>query len=375
MKNSLILIADNQAGNLETLLREKHYKTAVLTRGEELLDSMAHMQPDLVLLNAYLPEMDGFETCRRIKEQKHWHHIPVILLIDDNDTDDVIKGLKLGASDCIARPFRSGELLLRINARIAVKKSEDQLRRKNRELKEQNATKDIFFSILSHDLRSPFQGLIGLTELLHDDIDKMKKSDIQEFTKMIHDSAGNLLNLVENLLEWSFLDRNKKSFDPEDVNLKKLIDKNIQRFTSASGKKKISLINQVKDPVDVRIDPNMIDTVIRNLLSNAIKYTREGGNVRVDVEKRSSETCLRITDNGIGMNKKVLDHLFLIEKMKSMPGTNNEKGTGLGLLICKELVEKNGGKIEIQSAPDEGTAVTIRLPEQSVPHHEKASVN
>jgi len=375
MDKNLILIVDDVPKNLQLMgkiLRDRGYEIAMATNGKEALETLKDIHPDLILLDIMMPEMDGYETCKIIKANKDFQDIPIIFLTGRSDTDDVVKGLKLGAIDYVSKPFNTSELLLRVSTYLELKKSRDLLRQKNKELEELNASKDKFFSIISHDLKSPFQGLIGLTELLYEDIESMKKEDILEFTKMINESSRNLLSLLENLLEWSVLERNKQQFQPEKTDLKAIIEKNIQLFEANCSKKNVSLQNQVDKEIKAWADRNMIDTVVRNLVSNAIKYTPEGGTISMDAVELDGEVQVTVTDTGVGMDERTRDRLFRLDEMRSHPGTNNEKGTGLGLLICKELVEKNNGDISVESEPGQGSSFTFRLPiRKSAPTYEK----
>lgn len=365
MNNGLVLIVDDVTKNLQlmgTILRNKGYDIALATSGMDALETLKDTQPDLILLDIMMPEMDGFEVCNKLKQNERFRDIPVIFLTGKSATDDIVKGLKAGAADYVTKPFNTAELLLRVKTQIALKKSKDQLLEKNRELQQLNAAKDKFFSIISHDLKSPFQGLIGLTELLHEDINSMGKDDIHEFAKMIHESARNLLNLLENLLEWAVLEQNKQHCEPEKTDLANVIEKSIKLFHANITAKNITLNNTVEKPLLAWVDKNMIDTVIRNLLSNAIKYTPEDGQIELTADRNETGIILSISDSGIGMNEKTRKQLFRIGETTSQPGTNNEKGTGLGLLICEELVHKNNGFIDVKSAPGKGSTFTITLP-------------
>ncbi len=369
MQKSLIFTVDDMPKNLqlmEIILQNKGYDVAQASNGREALEKLKNMKPDLILLDIMMPEMDGFETCETIKSDEKLADIPVIFLTGKSDPQDVVNGLKLGAVDYIAKPFNTTELLLRVETQVELKKSRDQLKEKNQELQQLNTSKDKFFSIISHDLKSPFQGLIGLTELLQEDIEEMSKEEILKFSSMIHESSRNLLNLLENLLEWSVLERDKHTFQGQQTDLHQLIDKNTQLFEANAGKKDIILENNVNKPVNAWCDRNMIDTVIRNLISNALKYTPVGGKITLEANSDDTHATIRIIDTGVGMDQDTQKSLFQMENMKSQPGTKNEKGTGLGLLICKELIEKNSGDISVESTPGEGSVFSIHLPLNAV---------
>lgn len=347
---------------MNILLRREGYETSLAGNGQEALKILDKASPDTILMDIMMPEMDGYEACQAIKADEQLCDIPVLFLTGKSDKEDVVKGLEMGASDYIVKPFNSTEFLLRVKTQVELKKSRDELREKNKELQQLNANKDKFFSIISHDLKSPFQGLLGLTELLKEDIETMSGEDIRQFVTMIHDSAHNLLNLLENLLEWSILESNKKNFKPGSNDLSIIIDKNIQLHSANISRKNITLENRISESVTGWFDYHMIQTVVQNLLSNAIKYTPEGGQITLTGGKEQSQIYLKVSDSGIGMDQETIQSLFQIDKVSSRAGTGNEKGTGLGLIICKELVEKNEGDIKVESVPEKGSVFTVTLP-------------
>lgn len=230
-----------------------------------------------------------------------------------------------------------------------------------KQLKELNDNKDKFFSIISHDLRSPFNSLLGLTNLLAEDIDELRNEDIKGITADINKASKNLLNLLDNLLEWSRLKTGRIEFEPNDENLYEIIFNVIYLLRGNALTKEISIINNVNKDIIINADINMLSSVFQNLISNAIKFTGKGGEITVSAEEKDTEIEISVQDNGVGMSDDDIGKLFRIDVNHSTLGTAKEKGTGLGLILCKELIEKNGGKIWAESKPGDGSTFRFTL--------------
>jgi len=239
---------------------------------------------------------------------------------------------------------------------------EEEIRRKNNELIKSNAEKDKFFSIIAHDLKSPFNGLLGLSEMLADDIEQFSKDDIQKVAKSMKSSATYLFKLLENLLEWSRMQRGVMKNNPVNCSLYQAFDQNINLNNTLITNKKIKINNSISSDIQVFADPHMINSVIRNLISNAIKFSKEAGLVEIDAKPITEKLIhIYVKDYGIGMSADDTDRLFKIDQITSSNGTDGETGTGLGLILCKEYIGRNGGKIWIESESGKGTTVNFTL--------------
>lgn len=245
---------------------------------------------------------------------------------------------------------------------IERKQAEEQLRRNEALLKEMISTKDKFFSIISHDLRGSFASILGLTGLMSDESFDISADDLREFTQSIHKTAQSTFDLLQNLLEWSRLQKGAIACVPELIHLKKFVGNCDNATVELARKKKVELKVSIPGEIRVYADPYMLKTVLRNLVSNAIKFTPGGGTIEVSATS-SDEGVVRISikDNGIGMSMGILENLFRIDKNVSRPGTDNEPSTGLGLILCKEFVERNGGQIWAESEPGEGSTFFIQF--------------
>jgi PAS domain S-box-containing protein len=225
-----------------------------------------------------------------------------------------------------------------------------------------NANKDKFFSIISHDLKGPFTGLLGITEMLVEDYDDFSDEEIKELIVGLHKSAKNGYELLEGLLEWSRLQRGAIEFKPTEINLSKVSDMILELSRPNAVRKNLTLESKIKINEIAYADENMVSTVIRNLIANAIKFTESGGRIEINSEKMDDFVKVCITDDGIGISEEDIKKLFRIEIHHTTVGTNKEKGTGVGLILCKELIEKNHGKIWVESEFGKGSMFCFTLP-------------
>ncbi|MDO6435946.1 HAMP domain-containing sensor histidine kinase [Cyclobacterium sp. 1_MG-2023] len=233
---------------------------------------------------------------------------------------------------------------------------------RTKELKHNIKTKDKFFSILAHDLRSPFSGLLVLLDLLLKNPKSFSEEEKTNMLEEIFKSSEQLFKLLENLLSWSRSQTNEITLNPEKVSIHDLIEVNFSLQLQNANNKEIKLINEIDKSLNVFADRNTIDTVFRNLISNAIKFTNPGGKVKIKSSPNRKMVKVYVQDNGIGIPQENLEKLFKIEEKISTKGTNNEEGTGIGLALCKEFIELNGGKIYVDSKPEVGTVFIVELP-------------
>jgi len=241
------------------------------------------------------------------------------------------------------------------------------INRQAAELEESNITKDKFFSIIAHDLRNPFQAILGFSELILMDVDDSTPKELTGNLQNIRNSAKQLLDLVENLLKWASLQTGKIQIDPEWVELPDLLDGTRQLFEHVADQKGVTI--EVSTPKEAKIyaDQNMLKTILRNLVSNALKFTENGGEVELRLTQNNGHYLIYVEDNGIGMPQKIAENLLQLDANTSRPGTANEKGSGLGLLICKEMITLHSGTISLKSKEKIGTTFIIQLPVEALP--------
>lgn len=242
------------------------------------------------------------------------------------------------------------------------KKQESIIKNQNEELIKLNASKDKFFSIIAHDLKSPFSAIIGLSDLLLDRIHANDTEGIESYAQFIHQSSKKALDLLLNLMEWSQIQTGRMRYYPEYFKIHELNEECLELLSCNAEQKNIIIQSHISPEIMVFADKVMISTVLRNLISNAIKYTRSEGTISISAEEREKEVIISIQDNGIGISPQESVELFQIDGVHSRPGTAKEKGTGLGLILCKEFLEKNNGKIWLESQENIGTTFSFSLP-------------
>lgn len=240
------------------------------------------------------------------------------------------------------------------------KKDIDRKNQIAKELRALDAQKNKFFSIISHDLRNPVNGVKQLLTFLKSD--NLPEEELKVIIKMIDESILKVSNLLEDLLKWGKLQMNKIEFKVEQFDLSLLVDESLNTLQQTAVLKNITISSKVPNATMVQADKNMVQTVVRNLLSNSIKFTMRGGTIDLYISLKPGFIKLFIKDNGIGMSEDTMSKLFRIDVAQSLTGTDNETGTGLGLILCKEFVEKNGGKIELSSILDKGTTIAVTFP-------------
>jgi PAS domain S-box-containing protein len=233
-------------------------------------------------------------------------------------------------------------------------------------LRELNAIKDKFFSIIAHDLRGPFNGLFGLLDMVREDFDEIGVEEVKENLETMNDILRNLFQLLEDLLEWGRIQRNVFDFTPVNENICLTINNVVDLYSINAKNKSINLILKAPDILYIKYDKKMISTVVRNLLTNAIKFTEPRGIIKITVIEETNQVKISIEDTGIGISQNNLHRLFNLTEYFSTKGTNNEGGTGLGLILCKEFVEKHGGKISVETELRKGSTFSFTIPKDII---------
>ena len=238
----------------------------------------------------------------------------------------------------------------------------EKLKESEQKLKESNASKDTLFSIISHDLRNPFGSVLNLAEFLIEDINEIPKEEIQVFATSIHEAAQSVYKLLNNLLEWSRIQTGKIDYSPREILLKEFAEAILKLYRTNLKNKNINVDLDIDRNVSVYADANMINTVLRNLISNAIKFSFKGNKIFIKSEVKDDKCIISVKDKGTGISRKDIENVFKISSNKSRKGTADEEGTGLGLVLTKEFVELNNGKIWLESKEGQGTTFYFSLP-------------
>lgn len=242
------------------------------------------------------------------------------------------------------------------------KRTEKQLKKTENELRELNATKDKFFSIIAHDLKSPFSGILGLSQLIHDLCEKEQYDNLTHLSELLKKAANQSYDLLNNLLEWSRTQSGRKKFEPSILNLHNVFTDTINLVMLGAREKNLKIHLNCEEDIALNADPDMLYTILRNLLSNAVKYSYNGGEINMSAIKQNDQILVSVEDEGMGIAPNLQDKLFVIGELVVTAGTNKETGTGLGLILCKEFVEIHGGEIWLESEKDNGATLKFTLP-------------
>ena len=398
-----ILIVDDNSNNLFSLheLIKDNFPVEVIeaTSGFEALRIINEQPVDLCLMDVQMPEMDGFETAKLVRSRPKTAHIPVIFITAfDPNKNLMAKGLNAGGLDYLTKPIDDVQIvhtlnmylrflgrerninseldkkvqmrtieLQNINRKLNIeieerKRAETALQESETKLREANAAKDKFFSIIAHDLRNPFNAVIGFSNVLRENIFELDIKEISEYIGYIYESATNAYTLLGNLLDWARSQTNSIQFNPGAINISDIINSTLIILSGEATKKNITMSLTIPNDCVVLADSNMVSAVFRNLVSNAIKFTRSGGFISIYSRITEGYHEFTIEDNGIGIQKKDIEKLFRIDTKVYSKGTAEESGTGLGLILCKEFIEKNAGTIRVESEPGKGSKFKFTLP-------------
>ncbi len=356
--NPRILIVDDFISNIQVLanmLKPHEYEIEFTTSGQEALEWLKQDPFDLVLLDIMMPEMDGFEVCEKLKADEKTKNIPIIFITAKTDEVSIQKGLQAGAVDYIVKPYRETEMLERVKTHLT-------LEGQRKALINNNQAKDRLFSIIGHDLKNPMSNIYGFLKLLHENYDNLNDDKRKKYINYTLESAKHNLTLLEELLEWSRTQTNTKPFKPVTFKIQDLIDEVLTTIKSSAAKKNIEIKTSINITGRAYADINMIKTVLRNLVNNAIKFTNQGGTISIQATDYKNEKILiEVQDTGVGIPEKNLNKLFLIDEHISTQGTNDEKGTGLGLILCKEFIDKHKEAIWAESKLNKGSTFSFTL--------------
>ncbi len=353
-----ILIVDDVAENIQIVastLQREGYDMSFATSGKAALESVAQDAFDLVLLDVMMPEMNGFEVCEQLRANPRTANLPVIFLTAKTDAESIVRGFAVGGVDYVTKPFNASELNARVRTHL-------RLRRTEQELRELNDSKDKFISIIAHDLRIPFSGLSGILKLLSRDPDSLSREELLEYLGLAQESADNINHLLTNLLSWSGLMQGMVSFRPYDFLLKPVFDDVTFLFRNDAAAKSIRFETGGAEGVWVFGDLEMLESVLRNLVSNAIKFSHANQVIQISASTSGAEVTVCVADQGIGIDPELQVEIFSLGSKLKETGTEGEMGTGMGLILSREQVERNGGRIWLESRPEEGTKVYFTLP-------------
>jgi len=361
-----ILIVDDVMSNvllLKVLLTNEKFAIATASNGRQALEQVEKENPDLVLLDVMMPDMSGFEVAQHLKSNPNTADIPIIFLTALNSTADIVKGFQVGANDFISKPFNKEELIIRVTHQISLVAAKRLILSKTEELQRTIAGRDKLYSVIAHDLRSPMGSIKMVLNMLILNLPSEKiGTEMYELLTMANQTTEDVFSLLDNLLKWTKSQIGKLNVVYQDVDLVEVTDSVIEIFSMVASLKKIKIREIKPEKMMVNADIDMLKTVVRNLLSNAIKFSKENSEVLVKMEEVDGMAVVSVQDYGCGISEEGQKKLLHTDTHFSTFGTNNEEGSGLGLLLCKDFVVKNGGKLWFTSKEGEGSIFSFSIP-------------
>lgn len=361
-----ILIVDDVMSNvllLKVLLTNEKFAIATASNGRQALEQVEKENPDLVLLDVMMPDMSGFEVAQHLKSNPNTADIPIIFLTALNSTADIVKGFQVGANDFISKPFNKEELIIRVTHQISLVAAKRLILSKTEELQRTIAGRDKLYPVIAHDLRSPMGSIKMVLNMLILNLPSEKiGAEMYELLTMANQTTEDVFSLLDNLLKWTKSQIGKLNVVYQDVDLVEVTDGVIEIFSMVASLKKIRIREMKPEKMMVNADIDMLKTVVRNLLSNAIKFSKENSEVLVKMEEVDGMAVVSVQDYGCGISEEGQKKLLHTDTHFSTFGTNNEEGSGLGLLLCKDFVVKNGGKLWFTSKEGEGSIFSFSIP-------------
>lgn len=373
-ENATILVVDDTEQNVRLLahvLKKEGYEILAAFSGKDALELVKKKKPEIILLDVMMPDMNGFEVCKALKKKASTRDIPVIFLSALSEIDSKVKGFKAGGVDYITKPFQREEVLARIDLHVRLTRLQNQLEEKidalqerEERLNELNRHKDDLMRVVSHDIRNPVTGIIGVAQLLKESHDSLSEDDQITMFQTIEDSGRKIQKLVNDLLQKDVAEKGIGRLNKEKVSIDELVNSVVKLHQPTALTKQISFDLDLESKIQLDLDRQKMDQVLGNLVSNALKFTPDGGVVSIRLQDNSNDHVkIKISDNGIGIPKEKLETLFSdTENEIQRAGTKGEEGSGIGLGIIKQFTELHGGEVQVDSKEGEGTTFTIVLP-------------
>lgn len=362
-----VLIVDDVISNvllLKVLLNNEKFQIVTASNGTEALAQVKNEKPDLVLLDVMMPDISGFDVAKQMKADPGMSDIPIIFLTALNSTADIVKGFQVGGNDFISKPFNKEELIIRVTHQISLVAAKRIIVAQTEELRKTIMGRDKLYSVIAHDLHSPMGSIkMVLNMLILNLPSETIGEEMYELLTMANQTTEDVFSLLDNLLKWTKSQIGKLKVVYQEFNMVEVVEGVSEIFTMVAGLKNIKIVQDMPVvPVVVRADIDMLKTVIRNLISNAIKFSNEGSEVLVSLTEEDGMAIISVKDSGCGIDEENQKKLLHTDTHFSTFGTNNEEGSGLGLLLCQDFIVKNGGKLWFTSKKGEGSTFSFSVP-------------
>ncbi len=393
IKNKTLLVIDDQKNNLKLLydlLQQQGFQVFVANSGVQALEIIQKTTADLCLLDINMPEMNGYEVCRKLKKNPRTANMPIIFLSALGDIDDKLRGFLAGGVDYVTKPFQAVEVLTRVRTHLSLahskrsleanetrlQKAHEELENKvaertrelqqaNRQLQEMANMKDSFLANVSHELRTPLNVILGNAEILRDGVYGAVAPRQAQALDCIQDSGEHLLSLINNILDVAKARAGGLELDIQRTSVKQLCQECLSQVQQQIHKKHIHLITHIDSEVEfVRVDPQRFKQILLHLIDNAIKFTPEQGEIGIECMGRAAQQqiCFKVWDTGIGIPAEMIDKLFQPFMQVDARLSRAYEGSGLGLGLVKKLVDLHGGSIHLDSELHKGSCFTLYLP-------------
>jgi signal transduction histidine kinase len=365
-----VLVAEDDfliAEEISRILKKLNYQVVgIASNGIKAVEFTKTLHPDVVLMDIKMPKVDGIEASKRIINEMS---VAIVILTAHESKDLVEKASDVGIGAYLTKPPKMEEIdraitiaMARHRELDATRKLVRQLEENEKQLSEMNATKDKFFSIIAHDLRNPVSALSVFADQLQHNLKVISSEELSQYISIINQTAKGLFDLLEELLLWTCLQTGRYEFKPVLINLSEVLDSITDLLGTNAAQKNIKFKIEIDKTQTVLADRNMLQTIIRNLVSNAIKFTPPQGIITIKGSDNENLVHISIIDTGVGIEEDILPDLFKLNSQVTTKGTSGEAGTGFGLILCREMVEKNNGKIWVDSTPGNGSKFTFSLP-------------
>jgi two-component system sensor histidine kinase/response regulator len=364
-RNSILIIDDNKhiRTQINLVLKLEGYDTFMASNGLEGVHAAKESLPNLIICDIMMPELDGYGVLNMLRTNATTADIPFLFLSAKAEKNDIRQGMNLGADDYLWKPFSTEDLIKAIEARL------DRHETTRRALSDKltpfanlSLTRDKFLSLMTHDLKSAFTGILGLSELMSAKHSDMSESEFNETLSLMSETAQSTYGLLDSFLEWSRIQLGGMVADRSTFDVQIVGQRTISLLLASAKHKQITITNGIPEDTRVWADQRMVEAIIRNLLYNALKFTNRGGTITLSALEEEHFMRISVNDTGIGISEDDIVRLLQPESEFTTLGTYGEKGTGLGVLFCRELAEKNNGTLSILSEKDKGSTFSFTLP-------------
>lgn len=344
------------------ILRDAKFNTLTANDLDEIIRISETTPPDLIILNIKEPEKEEYTIIQKLKKNRHTRNIPMLFVTTITEHTNIPDCLLLDNIDFIPESFHAKELILRIQHQLSLIEARNTLLQQNQKLQETIESRDKLYSIIAHDLRAPIGTIKMINSTLESKKELISDPQVAKLFQMINETTEEAFNLLENLLRWSRNQHDKPRIYPATFNITATIQQVVSLFTTIASAKEISLNNHSKDEIFVYADEDMIKTVLRNLISNAVKFSFPQGRIDISIDQTPHLVKISVKDNGQGIKKESQSKLLKAHKDITTYGTQNEKGSGLGLMLCRDFIKLNKGKLWFTSQEKQGTTFHFTVP-------------